>query len=159
MKSIIKSLGTVALLSMFASTATALDLSAGDAGPLCGTIQHMPGSTVLEGAAQCSCSGEVTLSIAGGSYSSKPGSLVCESTHIYPSYDAYVPGGYTEIEADHFVNEVRLVSTCDTSGCSKILWIFDTGTAKCENNEVVLPGGAMTYKAVGTCEQGPKVNA
>ncbi|MHC4263346.1 MAG: hypothetical protein ACYSWX_12535 [Planctomycetota bacterium] len=161
MKSIIKSLGTVTLLSILASTATAFTSDAGS-GPLCGSIEPVQGHTKVEEASECTCSGGVTISVGGGTATSKPGSLVCQSTHTYPSYDKFVPsptnGVWTECEAVKFVHETRTVSTCDTSDCWDIL-IFSGGTPKCSQTDVQLPGGHFSYKAIGICEESPVIKA
>lgn len=149
-------LGTFALLTALASTAAANDSKEGTSGPLCGKIVPVEGHNELEAATQCSCSGGQSLQITGvGSYTAKPGSLVCESVTIYPSYDSFEPGGPTLAAPHKFVNETRIDRTCDTSDCWSFLFLGG-GTAECQSKTITLPGGHMSYKAIGSCEESPK---
>lgn len=114
----------------------------------------------------CSCSGAGTVlkggvdlpigGLSGGYSSGSP--LVCTAYVVLAEYDAFTPDGNALVKADHFVYNLLVTPSCDTSDCGKFLgFLWSVGKAQCDYADPVESGGHMSYTAVGNCT--PSVEA
>ena len=133
----------------------------GDWEGACASIESVASSFVEGRSNTCTCAGAgptLTGSAQIGPLTvglASPGDgagadLVCTSFLILSGYDMYVPGGTSVVVQDQFVNDQVLVSTCDSSSCSRrwgFLWSI--GSANCMLKISDLAGGHMSYKITG----------